>query len=278
MKRLTPTTWIGNGGPDGAAASLYIGEVMHARLKPVAHRFAYRVASLLVDLDRLPEADRSCRLFSIGRVNLFSFHERDHGPRDGSSLRMHVDRILAEAGVERPDRVQLLCYPRVAGYVFNPLSVYFAHAADGRLTAVIYEVRNTFGGMHAYVQPVEAGQASLAGIRQEARKRFPVSPFIDMDQRYRFRVLPPGEAVRIRILETDRDGPTLAASFIGRRRPLTARVLAAVFAAMPFHTLKVMAGIHFEAARLFFKGAPYHAPGGAPHHPQPSPPHVQLNG
>lgn len=260
MTQRPPTTVEGNGPPPAAAAVLYTGEVMHARLKPVGHRFSYRVANLLVDLDRLGEADRSARLFSVGRFNLFSFHERDHGPRDGSSLREHVDGLLAARGIARPSRVLLLCYPRVAGFVFNPLSVYFAYGDDGRPSAVVYEVRNTFGGMHSYVEPVRPGQLTEAGLRQERAKSFYVSPFLDMAQHYRFRLLCPGAAVRVRILQTDRDGPVLSASFAGSKVPLCDRTLASVFAAMPFHTLKVIGAIHLEAARLWLKGLPYFAP------------------
>ncbi|HUG62104.1 MAG TPA: DUF1365 domain-containing protein [Methylomirabilota bacterium] len=262
--RRLPTTMAANGPAVRDPASLYIGDVMHARMKPVGHRFVYRVANLLIDLDRLDEACQCSRLFSVGRFNLFSFREDDHGPRDGSSLRAHVDRLLADAGLARPARVLLLCYPRVLGFVFNPISVYYALDADDAPAAMIYEVRNTFGETHTYVAPVEAGDLTAAGIRQTRAKRFFVSPFMPMEQRYHFSLLPPGEAVRVRILETDADGPTLAATFVGRRRPLTSRAVAAVFAAMPFHTFKVVAGIHYEAMRLYFKGAPYFSRGRPP--------------
>lgn len=258
------STLAENGGPPADAAVLYRGTVMHARLKPLGHRFAYRVANLLVDLDRLAEADRASVLFSVGRFNLFSFHERDHGPRDGAPLRAHVDRLLADGGVERPARVLLLCYPRVLGYVFNPLSTYFAYDAADRLTGVIYEVSNTFGESHSYVAAVEAGQLGPAGLRQTRAKRFFVSPFMPMEQRYHFRILPPGRSLRLRILEADREGPTLSATFSGEAAPLATATLARVFAAMPFHTLKVVAGIHWEAAKLWMKGAPYFTRGRPP--------------
>jgi uncharacterized protein len=263
MALRVPTTVSANGPVAVDAAALYVGEVMHARLKPVVHRFAYKVASLLVDLDRLAEADRLSPLFSVGRFNLFSFHESDHGAGDGQ-LRRHVDGLLAEAGHDRPAKVLLLCYPRVLGYVFNPISVYYALDGQDRPSAIIYEVRNTFGEHHTYVAPVEAGDVTAAGIRQTRAKQFFVSPFMPMDQRYFFRLLPPGEGVRVRILETDRDGPTLTASFIGRRRPVTTRALAGLFAKMPFHTLKIFAGIHIEAVRLYIKGAPYFSRGRPP--------------
>ena len=137
--------------PEGAAW-LYPGDVMHARMKPKAHRFAYKVFCLLIDIDRLAEANQMSALFSVGRFNLVSFHEKDHGAGDGSSLRSHIDRLMAPLGVEPGDgRALLLCYPRLLGFAFNPISVYFVYASGGEPVAIIYEVRNTFGEMHTYV-------------------------------------------------------------------------------------------------------------------------------
>jgi DUF1365 family protein len=246
--------------PSPEAAALYVGDVMHARLKPMSHRFSYRVLSLLVDLDHLDEADRLTRLFGVNRRALYSFHERDHGPRDGSSLRAHVDRQLAEHGIDLDDgRVLLLAYPRIAGYAFNPLAVYYCYDRSGAMAALIYEVRNTFGEMHAYVCPLAPGEVSAAGIRQERDKAFYVSPFIAMGMRYRFRMHAPDDVVKVRILETDADGPLLSATFCGERKRMTTASLLAAFCRLPFMTLKVIAGIHFEAARLWLKGARLHA-------------------
>jgi len=246
----------GPGDAAGAAAALYFGKVMHARLKPVGHRFSYRVMSLLVDLDRLAAADRQSRLFGVNRAALYSFREADHGERDGSSLRLYAQRRAAEHGVDLTGgRVLLLCYPRLLGYAFNPLSVYFGYRADGRLAVLIYEVRNTFGELHAYVLPVLSGEISEAGVRQEQDKLFYVSPFIGMPMRYHFRVSPPAEGVKLRILEADRDGPLLAAAFNGRRRALTTAALLRSFGALPLVTFKIMAAIHWEALRLWLKGA-----------------------
>jgi DUF1365 family protein len=229
---------------------------MHARLKPMAHRFSYRVMSLLIDLNRLDAADRQSRLFGVNRAALYSFHERDHGPRDGSSLSDYVNRQAAAKGVDlNGGPVLLLCYPRLLGYTFNPLSVYFCFGADGRLALLIYEVRNTFGDIHSYVLPVKAGEISVAGIRQQQDKLFYVSPFIDMAMQYHFRVSPPGDDVKVRILETDPTGPLLAATFHGRKRALTSASLASMFASFPLVTLKIIAAIHWQALRLWIKGA-----------------------
>jgi len=237
------------------AAALYVGDVMHARMRPTAHRFQYRVMSLLIDLGRLDEAGRQSPLFAVNRRALYSFHERDHGRRDGSSLLAYAQACAAEHGVDLTGgRVLLLCYPRLLGYVFNPLSVYFCYRSNGDLALMIYEVRNTFGELKPYVLPVEPHELSAAGLRQEQNKEFYVSPFIDMAMRYHFRVMPPGDNVKLRILETGGDGPLLAATFFGRRRPLTSRSLLAAFASLPLVTFKIFGAIHWEALRLWIKG------------------------
>jgi uncharacterized protein len=238
------------------AAALYFGEVMHARLKPMGHRFSYRVMSLLIDLDRLDAADRQSRLFGVNRAALYSFSEKDHGDRDGSSLRRYAERCAAQHGIDLSGgRVLLLCYPRLLGFTFNPLSVYFCSRADGTLALMIYEVRNTFGDIHAYVLPVRPDELSDAGVRQQQDKLFYVSPFIDMPMRYYFRVSPPGGDVKLRILETDGTGPLLAATFHGRRRDLSSGQLLRSFFALPLVTFKIVAAIHWEALRLWIKGA-----------------------
>ncbi|MGY2906868.1 DUF1365 domain-containing protein [Bradyrhizobium sp. URHC0002] len=253
--RATPAGSERPGAPANAA-SLYVGEVMHARLKPMGHRFSYRVMSLLIDLDRLADADRQSALFGVNRAALYSFHEADHGRRDGSSMRAWVQLRAAERGIDLTGgRVLLLCYPRLLGYTFNPLSVYFCYRADGGLALLIYEVRNTFGDIHPYVLPVLSGEISDAGVRQQQDKLFYVSPFIEMAMRYHFRVLPPGERVQLRILETDREGPLLAATFNGSRRMLNTKELLRAFFALPLVTMKIMAAIHWEALRLWLKGA-----------------------
>lgn len=241
--------------PPADAASLYVGKVMHARLKPKAHRFTYSVFSLLIDLDRLGEADRASRLFSVGRFNLVSFRESDHGLGDGTTLSSQIRASLARAGVDlEGGRILLLCYPRILGYVFNPLATYWCYRADGALAAVVYEVTNTFHERHAYVAPVLDGELTPAGLRQNRDKLLYVSPFIDMAMAYAFRLRPPGESVRLRILESDAEGPILSATFSGEREPLTTKTLARLCVRFPLLTVKVMAAIHWEALRLWLKG------------------------
>ena len=240
---------------EGDAAALYFGDVMHARLKPVG-------PSLQLSRHELADRPRSAggrrpanTVVRRQPARLYSFHEADHGERDGSSLRLYAQRCAAEHGIDLTGgRVLLLCYPRLFGYTFNPLSVYFCYRADGQPALLIYEVRNTFGDIHAYVLPVKSGDVSPAGIRQTQDKRFYVSPFVEMAMRYHFRVTLPSDGVKLRILETDGEGPLLSATFNGHRRSLNTQELLRSFLSLPLVTLKVVAAIHWEALRLWLKG------------------------
>ncbi|MGL4488605.1 MAG: DUF1365 domain-containing protein, partial [Rhizobiaceae bacterium] len=248
-------------GDDSQAAVLYAGKVMHQRMKPFGHRFEYSVFSMLIDVDQLPEASRLSRLFSVDRFNICSFFQTDHiDPRISpvsKGIRVYVDALFETAGAVRPARVQLFAYPRIFGHVFNPIALYYAYDEAGNLSGMIYEVRNTFGERHTYVCPVEQGEMSIAGLRQSQDKHFHVSPFIDMKARYDFRLTPPSETLNFRILERDDEGPLLAATFAGTAKPFTTGNLISQMLRIPFLGLKIVLGIHFEALRLWLKGAKF---------------------
>jgi DUF1365 family protein len=209
---------------------------------------------MLLDLDELPDLGRRLRLFAYNSWGLFSFRDSDHG--DGvRPLRNWAEDCLTQAGIE-PDggAIRALCYPRIFGYAFNPLTVIFCHSRDGALRAIFYEVSNTHRERHTYVIPV--GARETAPIHQSCRKEFFVSPFIPMNCDYEFKVVPPGDRVSIVIEEQDQEGLLLVAAFSGRRRPLTDRALLRAFFAYPLMTIKIIAAIHFEAVRLLVKRAP----------------------
>jgi DUF1365 family protein len=226
---------------------------MHMRLQPFGHQFRYRIFSALLDIDRLEETAAGLRFLSIDRFNLAAFHRRDHGPRDGTALRPWVEAKLAEAGRPRPARVFLLSIPRLFGYAFNPLSVFWCYDTDGRLDSVIYEVKNTFGDQHPYVLAAEPD--ADGAIRHDQVKEFFVSPFIGMDQTYSFTLRPPGERLAIRIKQADAKGDYLIATQSGEAVPLTDATLARQLRRMPLTSFKVIAAIHWQALRLWLKGA-----------------------
>ena len=242
---------------DGA---LYLGRVMHQRLKPARHRLQYRVFSLLVDIDSLPTLAKRLRLFSLNRFNLFSLHERDYGASDGDGLRAHVERQLHAAGLQARGAIRLLTMPRILGYAFNPLSVYYCDRPEGGLQAILYEVNNTFGQRHSYLIAVDDTQRDATHIDQHCAKRFHVSPFMALDMRYAFRIEPPAAerpGLAVGITVTDTEGPVLVARIDARRKPLTDGALMLAFFTHPLLTLKVVAAIHWEALRLWLKGAPF---------------------
>lgn len=234
-----------------AASALYIGKVMHRRLRPRAHNLSYRVFWMLLDLDELDALSAGSRLFSVNRANVFSFFERDYGDRSGATLKPQIEARLAKAGIDLDGGpIRLLTMPRILGYAFNPLSVFFCHHADGRLAAMLYEVHNTFGEIHTYLIPVDATERPLV---QESAKAFHVSPFMDMGLSYRFKVLPPDEKMAVAIEASDKDGLMLFASMSGRREELTDGALARLLVTHPLLTLKVTAAIHWHALRLVLK-------------------------
>lgn len=255
-----------NGLPPDAPGTLYTGKVMHRRFKPVTHHFVYEVFNLLVDIDRLGDLARQTRGLKVNRPGVAAFYESDHVNRKGETLRQHVDYLLREAGLESPaHKVWLLACPRLFGYVFNPLSVFFAYDRDGVLLALIYAVRNTFGERHSYVARVQPGDVQGTRIHQTRTKIFHVSPFIPMGTRYHFRILPPGQRVSLHIHETEADTPLLLATFDGEAVTLDDRSLRAHLWRFPFMTFKVITAIHWQALKLWLKGLRFlPSPGRAP--------------
>jgi hypothetical protein len=234
----------------------YFGEVVHQRFSPRPHRLRYRVFQGLFDIDELPTLDRLLRLFSHNRTNLFAFHDADHGDATSGNLRAYVEDVLEQAGTPaHGGRIALLCMPRIFGHVFNPLSVYYCYAPNGDLIAMLYEVNNTFGQRHSYLIPAKDLIGDDGYIRQSCQKEFYVSPFMDMDMNYKFRLTLPGEALTACIDGNRADGsPLIFASFTGVRREMSDATLRSALVTYPLLTLGVVAAIHWEAVKLFAKG------------------------
>ena len=235
-------------------SALYVGRVSHRRLGPKAHSLSYDVFQLLLDLDEVDAVGRRLRLFSVGRANLFSHHDADHGAGKRGGLRAWAEETLAEAGIAFDGgRILLLAMPRVLGHVFNPLSIYYCHDRAGALAAVIYEVHKTFGERHAYALAAAPGPNGV--VRQACAKSFRVSPFLGMEMTYEFALSAPGARIHTGVTALDASGRmVLTAAFAGERRPLGDRELLAALIRYPFLSLKVVAAIHLEAAKLWLKG------------------------
>jgi uncharacterized protein len=246
-------------------SGIYVGHVVHKRLMPRRHAFAYRVFALAVDVDQIDATAASLRLFARNRRGLVSFYDADHGTGDGANgacvpVADHIRNLLTEAGfANAAERIVLLCYPRLFGFVFNPLSVYFCHDRSGGLRAVVYEVANTFGERTSYVIPVDRTPSEHVGggvVHQVCAKSMYVSPFVSRAAQYSFHLSPPRDSVVVGVAVRGADGPVLKTHFRGERLPLTDRTLASVVARHPLMTAKVVGAIHFEAARLWLKGVP----------------------
>jgi uncharacterized protein len=247
-----------------SASCLYFGRVSHQRVRPVTHSFQYNVCCLLADLDELGDLDRHLSLFSFNRWNVFSFFDRDHGPRDGSPLRPWIDRHLSAIGIDLAGGpVRVLCFPRLFGFVFNPLTFWFCYHRAGRLRAVLLEVSNMLGETHGYLLSVDGGYTG-GRLSASFSKSFYVSAFIGMDASYQCDVVEPDEHLGLLIREFEQDQETLIASWTGRRRAMTTANLAYALGRYPLMTFKIWAAIYWQALRLIRKGVPRYPQASAP--------------
>jgi uncharacterized protein len=236
---------------------LYVGKVVHKRLRPTPHALEYKVASLLVDVDHLQ--NNLPTLLRYNRFGLFSLHDRDYGDLDSPlPIAAFAWKQMHQNGAPKAVcRILMLSYPRMLGYGFNPITVYFGLDVDDQVRMVIHEVHNTFGGRHCYsTGPFAPGEDAFA----TTEKTFRVSPFNKVEGHYGLRVTAPGATVAVGISLSTQAGPILKAYFTGQRRPLNNRSLLGVLAAFPLMTLKVTAGIHWEALKLWLKGIKLQSP------------------
>ncbi|KAA0069565.1 DUF1365 family protein [Tardiphaga sp. P9-11] len=245
----------------GFHSALYAGSVMHHRLRPREHRLRYSIFYMLLDLDEVDMLAGRLHLFSHNRFNVFSFHDRDYGEGETTSPRARIERHLREAGIEAGGPLRILTMPRILGYAFNPLSIYFCHRRDNSISAIFYEVSNTFGERHNYLIPV--ARNTKLPIRQKSQKSFYVSPFMSTDMVYSFSVVPPGKNLAVSVIGHDTQGPLIIAKLAATRQDLTDATLARAFCTYPLLTLKVIAGIHWEALLIWLKGIRRH------HRPSP---------
>jgi DUF1365 family protein len=245
------------------------GQVRHARLRPAVNRFSYGAYFLRLPLRALAKSPLRSRMLGINRAAPMAVLDRDHG--DGRPLLEWIDALLADHGIaDAGGEIWLHTFPRVFGYVFNPVSFWFAHRSDGALRAVVCEVNNTFGERHCYLLAHDDGSPLAWGEEVSARKVFHVSPFCAIDGHYRFRFLLTDDAVPRfvgRIDHDTSDGPLLQTALSGALEPLTDRALLRALLGYPAFTLGVIARIHWQALRLAAKRVPFFSKPAPPAHP-----------
>ncbi len=233
-------------------SSIYIGNVIHKRFKPTIHFFKYKVFSILLDISEIDILDKSLKIFSYNKFNIVSFYDADHGPRDGTSIKEWVIKNLNDNRINTENiKIKLLCYPRIFGYVFNPLSVFFIYNKNSELISILYEVKNTFGEQHTYVFKTKENENY---IKHTCKKKLHVSPFIEMDCTYFFKILKPSEKISVIIDQYDEEGKLLYASQDGDRIEFNNKNLVLSYLRHPFMTFKIIVAIHFEAFKLWTKG------------------------
>ena len=234
------------------SSCIYTGQVIHKRFKPKEHFFSYKVFSLLIDLSELHLLESKLKLFSYNKFNLLSFYDKDHGPRDGTSLISWVKSNLNKKNISTEEiKIKILCYPRIWGYVFNPLSVFFIYDKSSNLISILYEVKNTFGEQHTYVFKIDKSNQLLD---HSCTKKFYVSPFIEMNCSYNFKILKPENKLSVVINQNDSSGKILFASQDGSKKDLNNKNLMISYMSHPLMSFKIIGAIHFEALKLWLKG------------------------
>ena len=233
-------------------SSIYNGTVIHKRFKPKIHFFKYKVFSILIDISEINLLDKTLKIFSYNKFNIISFYDEDHGPRDGTSVKEWVIKNLQDNQIDTQDiKIKLLCYPRIFGFVFNPLSIFFIYNKKSELISILYEVKNTFDEQHTYIFKNKENKNT---IKHTCKKKFHVSPFIEMNCTYFFKILKPGDKISVIIDQYDEEGKLLYASQDGSRVELNNKNLFLSYLKHPLMTFKIIAAIHFEAFKLWIKG------------------------
>ena len=237
---------------------LYECSVYHKRLRPKVREFRYSIFMFSIDLDELEIITSKLPFFSRNGWNLYSFYDRDHLHLGRSTLKQNVIAYIESQGGAFPagGRIVLITLPRVFGYVFNPVSFYFCYDSAGLAVWSIVEVGNTFREMKPYF----LSESDAAGrFHRRTRKHFYVSPFMDLDLDFDFRLATPGSKLDIHIDDFDTGGMLLMSHLRGIRKPLASGSLLWMTFKYPLITLKVILMIHWQALKIWLARIPHRA-------------------
>jgi len=240
-------------------SNLFYNIVTHQRFFPLKHKFKYSLTSLYIFYHELELLNKNISFFSYNKFNFFSFHEKDHGYRDHRSLKEFVTDILFNNSIKYNNLTfSILCFPKILGYVFNPLSVIFCFD-DEKIIAILYEVKNTHNEKHTYCFSNKDFKIKIL-YEHKCKKQFYVSPFIDMDCYYKFSVKIPSDKLSLLIEQfNSEDQKILLASQIGLRKYFSSATIIKSFFKNPLMTFRVFFGIHYQAMKILLKGGKYHS-------------------
>ncbi len=225
-------------------------EVMHQRLSPRKNAFKYDVYYLGIPLSQI-ESNAIGETLNLNRFGLHSFYEKDHGYRDGTSLKAWLYDMFDTYKFEKPKEVFLISMPRILGYVFNPVSFWFCWNSKDELYAVVSEVNNTFGETHSYLTYLDDKDTNGDYV---AKKVFHVSPFLEREGYYDFQFSLSDDSIKIHInLFDSNKEKILLTSLSGKFDDLNSMSLKRAFFRVPFATMKSIFLIHFQAVKLLLK-------------------------
>ncbi len=240
-------------------SQILLSKIVHKRYIPFRHHLEYKVPSLFLNLDDLKKINKKYIFFSLNSFNLFSFHECDHGYRDKRSIKTFVLESLTKYKIQYQNlQIMILCFPRILGYVFDPLSIIYCFD-NNKLIAILYEVKNTTNEQHTYIFNGLTDSKNF-NLSHECTKQFYVSPFIEMEAYYKFFNKMFDDKININIDLFDKNNKkVLTASQYGGFIELNAKNMFKFISYNPLLGFKVMIGILYEALKIIFKGGKYYA-------------------